>query len=132
LTWSNGSDRGEVAVVLGGRSAAAAALTLRLQRRLLPLSRERIRFRPVQPQAALRQLRDCYASLTRREREVMALVVSGSLNKQVAFELGITERTVKEHRGKVMRKMKADSLPDLVRMAARLNVAPPDTTTEFM
>ncbi|MGH9373174.1 MAG: response regulator transcription factor, partial [Vicinamibacterales bacterium] len=75
-------------------------------------------------EAALRQLRDCHASLTRREREVMRLVVSGSLNKQVAFELGITERTVKEHRGNLMRKMQADSLPDLVRMAARLDAAP--------
>jgi len=75
--------------------------------------------------AALQQLRDCYASLTSREREVMRLVVSGLLNKQVAFELGIREGTVKVHRGQVMRKMKADSLPDLVRMAARLNVASP-------
>jgi len=57
----------------------------------------------------------------------MGLVVSGLLNKQVAFELGITERTVKEHRGNVMRKMKADSLPDLVRMAARLDAAPAPT-----
>jgi FixJ family two-component response regulator len=77
--------------------------------------------------AALQQLRDRYASLTSREREVMGLVVSGLLNKQVAFELGITERTVKEHRGNVMRKMQADSLPDLVRMAARLDAAPAPT-----
>ena len=67
-------------------------------------------------------LRDCYASLTPREREVMALVVSGLLNKQVAGELGISEITVKAHRGQVMRKMKADSLPDLVTMAAHLGV----------
>jgi len=67
-------------------------------------------------------LRDCYASLTAREREVMALVVSGLLNKQVGGELGITEVTVKAHRGQVMRKMKADSLPDLVTMAARLGL----------
>jgi FixJ family two-component response regulator len=78
--------------------------------------------------ASLRQasemqvLRDCYASLTAREREVMALVVSGLLNKQVGGELGITEVTVKAHRGQVMRKMKADSLPDLVTMAARLGL----------
>jgi FixJ family two-component response regulator len=78
--------------------------------------------------AALRQnsqtqvLRDCYASLTQRERQVMELVVSGLLNKQVGGELGISEITVKAHRGQVMRKMKADSLPDLVTMAARLDL----------
>ena len=77
--------------------------------------------------AAMRQLWDCYASLTPREREVMGLVVSGLLNKQVAFELGISEITVKAHRGQVMRKMKADSLPDLVRMAARLDAPRPYT-----
>jgi FixJ family two-component response regulator len=69
-------------------------------------------------------LRRCYASLTPREREVMALVVSGLLNKQVGGELDISEITVKAHRGQVMRKMKADSLPDLVTMAARLGVRP--------
>ncbi|RWD29888.1 MAG: response regulator transcription factor [Mesorhizobium sp.] len=68
-------------------------------------------------------LRDRYASLSRREREVMALVVSGLLNKQVGFELGISEITVKAHRGQVMRKMSARSLPDLVNMAARLDIA---------
>jgi FixJ family two-component response regulator len=67
-------------------------------------------------------LRNCYLSLTAREREVMALVVCGLLNKQVGGELGISEITVKAHRGQVMRKMKADSLPDLVTMAARLGV----------
>ena len=67
-------------------------------------------------------LRDCYASLTPRERDVMALVVSGLLNKQVGGELGISEITVKAHRGQVMRKMKADSLPDLVTMAATLGL----------
>ena len=81
--------------------------------------------------AALRQeseiqvLRTSYASLTPREREVMALVVSGLLNKQVGGDLGISEITVKAHRGQVMRKMKADSLPDLVTMAARLSLASP-------
>ena len=68
-------------------------------------------------------LRNNYQSLTPREKEVMALVVSGLLNKQVAGELGISEITVKAHRGQVMRKMKARSLPDLVNMAAKLGVA---------
>ena len=68
----------------------------------------------------MRALQERYASLTGRERQVMALVVSGLLNKQVGGELGISEITVKAHRGRVMHKMKADSLADLVRMAARL------------
>jgi len=71
-------------------------------------------------EAEVRALRNDHASLTGREREVMALVVSGLLNKQVGSRLGISEITVKAHRGKVMRKMKAKSLADLVNMAARL------------
>ncbi len=71
----------------------------------------------------IQSLRQCYASLTPREREVMTLVVSGLLNKQVGAELGTSEITVKAHRGKVMRKMLAGSLPDLVRMAERLGIA---------
>lgn len=74
-------------------------------------------------EAEMQALRDCYASLTPRERQVMALVVTGLLNKQAGGELGISEITVKAHRGKVMQKMKADSLPDLVKMSARLGVA---------
>lgn len=72
----------------------------------------------------MRSLRDCYASLTARERQVMALVVSGMLNKQIGGELDISEITVKAHRGKVMQKMKAESLPDLVKMAVKLRLAP--------
>jgi len=71
-------------------------------------------------EAELREVRDRYESLSPREREVMARVVSGMLNKQIAGELHISEITVKAHRGKVMRKMGANSLADLVRMAARL------------
>ena len=74
-------------------------------------------------QAKVMSIRDHYSSLSRREREVMALVVSGLLNKQVGGELGISEITVKAHRGNVMRKMRAESVPDLVRMAASLEVA---------
>jgi len=74
-------------------------------------------------QAEIKELRDRYSSLSPREREVMALVVSGLLNKQVGGELGISEITVKAHRGKVMQKMKADSLPDLVKIAGKLGLA---------
>jgi FixJ family two-component response regulator len=74
----------------------------------------------LEDEAALRQLRNGYAALTPREREVMALVVTGMLNKQIADQLGIAEITVKLHRGKVMRKMKADSVAALVKMDASL------------
>lgn len=76
--------------------------------------------------AQIEELRKCYGSLTPREREVMALVVSGLLNKQVGSELGISEITVKAHRGRVMEKMKAGSLADLVKMATKLRIARED------
>jgi FixJ family two-component response regulator len=74
-------------------------------------------------ESEMQVLRERYASLSRREQEVMALVVSGLLNKQVGFELGISEITVKAHRGQMMRKMKARSLPDLVNLTAKLDTA---------
>ncbi|WP_158794055.1 response regulator transcription factor [Granulicella sp. L60] len=69
-------------------------------------------------------LRHCYTSLSPREREVLVLVVAGLSNKQVGAELGISEITVKAHRGRVMQKMEADSLPDLVKIATRLRLTP--------
>jgi FixJ family two-component response regulator len=87
-----------------------AAIQHAIERSKTALSRE----------AAMQRLRDDYASLSRREREVMALIVSGLLNKQVGGELGISEITVKAHRGQVMRKMRAASFADLVTMSARL------------
>lgn len=78
--------------------------------------------RVLEREAKMATLRSSYASLTRREREVMVLVTSGLLNKQVAGELGISEITVKAHRGQVMRKMNASSLPALVNMVGSLGL----------
>ena len=75
-------------------------------------------------EAELRELRECYALLTAREQQVLELVISGRLNKQAAAELGISEITIKVHRGRVMAKMRATSLPDLVNRAAKLKLRP--------
>jgi FixJ family two-component response regulator len=96
-----------------GDDALLAAIRAALDRSSLALGRD----------ATLQTLQDRYTSLSPREREVLLLVVTGLMNKQVGAELGISEITVKAHRGKVMRKMKADSFADLVNMAASLRDA---------
>jgi FixJ family two-component response regulator len=86
----------------------------------LGLARDRVW---LQNEKAIATVRARFETLTPREREVMALVVAGRLNKQIAYDIGISEITVKVHRGQAMRKMKAASLPDLARMADKLNFA---------
>ena len=93
----------------------------------LGLTRDRAR---CESEEALRTVRECFETLTPREREVMQHVVSGRLNKQIASDIGISEMTVKIHRGNVMRKMKAASLPDLARMADKLSAAGISTTNQ--
>ena len=95
-----------------GDDALLAAIDAALQRSKMVLARD----------GEMRTLRERHTSLSRREQEVMALVVSGLLNKQVGFELGISEITVKAHRGHMMRKMNARCLPELVNMALRLGI----------
>ena len=92
------------------------------------IERSRAKFRRA---ATMRALQERYVSLSRREREVMGLVVSGRLNKQVGGELGISEITVKAHRGKMMRKMNASSFAELVNMAATLRPVAATTETDF-
>jgi FixJ family two-component response regulator len=84
------------------------------------IARDRAR---LEDEKAVAGLRTRFESLTPREREVMALAAAGRLNKQIAYDIGVSEITVKVHRGQVMRKMQAASLPDLARMADRLNLA---------
>jgi FixJ family two-component response regulator len=92
----------------------------------LGLARDRAR---LEDDKALEGLRACFDTLTSREREVMAWVVTGRLNKQIGADLGISEITVKVHRGQVMRKMHASSLPDLARMADKLQLKPENAQT---
>jgi DNA-binding CsgD family transcriptional regulator len=118
----------QAAVRVHGKTALhqSEALLTEAQRlsTLLGTIRRAIDHSPAALISQMQVLRDRYASLSRREREVMTLVVTGRLNKQVGYQLGISEITVKAHRGQVMRKMKALSLADLVKISVLLQLAP--------
>jgi len=120
------SDRGDVETTVQAMKAGAAEFLLKPlgEATLMSALRQAIArsAATLEREAELQALKDRYAELSKREREVMALVVSGRLNKQVGGDLGISEITVKAHRGRVMGKMNARSFVDLVHMAVRLGV----------
>jgi FixJ family two-component response regulator len=120
------ADQGDVPTTVQAMKAGAVEFFMKPLRDDLLLSaiREALEHSrlALRQEEGMRVPRNCYASLSRRERQVMALVVSGLLNKCIAAALGISEITVKSHRGQVMQKMKANSLADLVKMAVRLHL----------
>jgi FixJ family two-component response regulator len=121
------SAKGDIPTAVEAMKAGAVEFFMKpfLRKRLLSVFREALdRSRKILTrEAEKRALRKCYASLSYRQQQVMALVSSGLLNKQVGMELGISEITVKAHRGQVMQKMQADSFSDLIKMAAKLGVS---------
>ena len=124
------SSHGDIPTIVQAMKAGAVDFLMKPCRQdvLLPTVRQSLQrsAAALEREMELREIRDRYASLTPRERQVMELVVSGLLNKQVGGELGISEITVKAHRGQAMQKMKANSLANLVRMAAQIR---PDAHT---